>query len=184
MVTVNPSTIGSSGILSNIVSTKVLIFFFSILLLGTVYTAITTKDINSAVIDTGKSLLTPTLSLQQESLKIISQGGLIAQITNNGLLKMWKVLLELWFIINPFYVILIYLRIFSFISAKIILWNDAMSTSSFLIALLIFFGLSMIYLSHLGESIWSPFLAFKDFWNALGYIIEPVKKVATTVINN
>ena len=138
---------------------KFALFFTLFIIISAFIIGISTDNPDYIVQDLGNRFLTPTLYLQQTSLKIIEQGYFFSEEKS-----IWKELLELWDILSQLWVIYILIFAFAWIIGHSFLSDVSRIFVNWSLGIMIFIVFQMLYISQIKDlSIWVPLLAFKDF---------------------
>lgn len=151
-----------------------IIFVFGIIFVNFLVMGVGHKDWAGGVKYLGVTFLQSTVSLQDESNKLIDRGTIIP-VDATKLQVIWIFIKNIWNIFSAIFIIYMWL----FILAKILLFFPIADTSkkftAWVFAIIIFLMLQMVVVAKFTDkSFWTPILAFKDFGLAMYSLFAPV----------
>jgi len=168
------------------------IFVFIFLIIPVIYAGIISIEAGSiepGVVYLGEKFLKPTLTLQQESIKIIEQGGAFP-IGDNFLKNLWSFMVLYWSLFGALYIIYRWVWLFAKLFSMSPLSNESEKFRNWTMALITFFGLQIIYLlgtAPIDISRWDysmiTFRAWGSFVNAFPLLIKQATSFIDPAIN-
>ena len=177
-------------------SISFLLLFLIIELVQIIYLGVTTHSVQPILTELGGKFIFTTQQLGEASRQIIDQGGVqmgTVDLTQNPISGVWGIIKNFSFFFTSFYTIFLWIAILNWIFAHTIFHNEAKSFFSVILAIFVFMFLQSALImsnaaiahnvdcfSGCGEKsvisyITTPFTCFKDFFQAIGVIINSVK---------
>jgi hypothetical protein len=154
-------------------SYKVYLVVLLFILINVVIVDVQAGKPENIVNDAVPRLVNPLSELQSISLTIIDNGGFVnPDVGFFG--NSWNVIKLIWSLLFTIYALFLWIKLFSWLSLKFIMWDDSKDSSGYLNGLIIYFLLQMIYFASNGQSVFTSIYALIDFFKALPYMIKPV----------
>ncbi len=182
-----------------IFSISFLALFIVIELIQIVYLGIQTRSFQPVLTELGGKFLYTTQQLSNESKQLIAQGGVpinSVNLTVNPISGIWGVVKELSNFFTIIYTVFLWLKILTWLFGHSPFSNtsNAFKNVMFAVFIFVFFQSALIItteainhnidcFSGCGEKsvsnyVLTPILSFKDFFQAIPYIIKPISQVA------
>lgn len=187
-----------------IFSISFLALFIIIELIQIVYLGIQTKSFQPILTELGGKFLYSTQQLSNESKQLIAQGGVPIEsinLTINPISGIWGVIKELSNFFTIIYTVFIWLKILTWLFGHSPFSNTSNAFKNVMFAIFIFLFLQSALITttaaiqhnidcfsgcgdkSVSSYLLTPVLSFKDFFQAIPYIIKPISQVANTVKN-
>jgi hypothetical protein len=148
-------------------------------LVSAIMISVQANDITPGLQYLGNKTLTVTENLNEQSLKVIEQGGLYEK-TDSFFKNIFNFFKSIWGFITALFIIWLWLRVLAWIFKKLIIMDDGKSTSSFLLAVIFFILIQILFIAiFTDKSMMTPINAFVNLVKAMPYIFKPI----TNMIN-
>lgn len=168
------------------------LFVFIFLIIPVLYSVVISIEAESAepgIKYLGNKFLEPTITIQEESLKIIDQEGIYSS-SENYFAKAWTFIKTYWSLLGALYIIYRWLWLFTKIISVSPLSNNSETFRNWFMASIAFIGLQFIYLlgtAPTDVNCWnysmSVFTVWGDFFKACPYLIKQANSFIDPSIN-
>lgn len=139
------------------------------------------KDIEAGAIYLGEKLLSPMLTLQEESQKIIASEGIAGEDGDKA--SIFQQIKVYWRFLTSIYLVFFWLIVFE----KMLHWvlgDNIPKAVRFFFSAIIFLTIQVIFLLAIDQSPMIPFYAVRDFGRAFPYLTERVAGFGDSFLGN
>ena len=169
--------------LRKLLSFSLLGIFLVIILINSIVISVENKSIEPAIKDLGNRFIYSTEKINDISVQIIEQGGLT--LPDNGFFSnTWLFLTTFSELFTQCYILYLWIKIFSWVCLRFVLWDDSKTTTASLISILFVYFIQALLLAKKGGSMMMPIEAIINLIKSIPYIIQPAKDIADNFVGD